>query len=157
MKHYFSVDWNRTGGPGVLLANGLQGYATNRDRHGVMTTFWCFLCNGSAWRVDSLMNDLGDWDEVGSLLVQDAREEMALPDMIALPPQWTEIESVDKLVVQSDEFHADNGLVVTNRAGNELTITCSANVCALEVRAPFFDGDFFPEFAIERYRRLPCL
>lgn len=157
MKRHFSVDWGRTSGPGVLLESGLKGYATNRREVGGMTTFWCFLCNGSTWRLECVMNDLGDWEEVGSLVFWDASEDMALPEMIPLPSQWTRIERIDTLVVQVGEFSADSGVVLTNRAGDELTIVCGASPYAIEVRAPFFDGEFFPEFAIERYQRVPMM
>ncbi|NHZ31998.1 hypothetical protein [Massilia rubra] len=157
MKQHFTFDWGRTGGPGILLASGLKGYATNRRDVGGITTFWCFLGNGSTWRLECVMNDLGDWEEVGSLVFWDASEEMTLPEMLPLPPQWAQIESIDKLVVQVDEFCADSGLVLTNRAGDELTIVCGANVCAMAVRAPFFEGEFFPEFAMERYQRVPMM
>jgi hypothetical protein len=153
MNTHFSIDWNGTGGPNLLLVSGLQGYATNGGNTGLMTTFWCFLCQDAVWRIESSMYDLAGWDEVGSLRVRHASEDATLPSMIALPAQWTAIKGIDTLLVEDEAFCTDTALAITNRAGEELIICCGANPYALVVQAPFFKGDCFPEFGAERYRR----
>lgn len=154
MKKEFGFDLNGITSLATILKKGLKGYATNQKNVGGITTIWCFLCDDAVLTIQSTMNDLSGWDEVGTLVFRFAGVNENLPAMTNLPSTWNEIFSVGKLVLDDDDFSAESGLELENKSGEILTIICGANICSIQIQAPFFPGPFFPEYDIDKYERM---
>lgn len=141
---------------GAILARGIHAYATNaRLTGGMINVIWCFMCDGSVLRIQSKMNDLAEREEVGTLVFRLVSQHEQPIDPIELPDSWRDITSAEMLVIEESEFSAESGLVITNRTGEELIIVCGADICAVQIKAPFFKGDFLPEYDLEKYVRYP--
>lgn len=155
MKKILNFDVDGIDHLGDLLRTGLKGYATDTAQLGGMATFWCFLCNEEVLKIYSIMTDISDWDEVGTLTFRSAAEDRNVPKMIPLPSSWNCITSVEKLVLNEIDFSAASGLVIHNYDGEKITLVCGANVYSIQVKAPFFIGKFSPEYEISKYERYP--
>lgn len=133
---------------------GIRAYATNAVfTGGMINVIWCFLYDGSVLRVQSKMNDLSGWEEVGSLVFRLVGEEEKIAEPIELPNSWRSIACVEMLVVDEPEFAAESGLVLRNYSGEEFMIVCGADICAVQIQAPFYSGDFLPEYDLATYIR----
>jgi hypothetical protein len=141
----------------VLLRTGLKGYATNASEIGGLTTFWCWLCDGSVLQIHSVMNDIDGWDEIGTLVLRLVTEDLNLPAMMSLSSEWESIDSVEKLVLDEVKFLAESGILIRARNGEELMIVCGANVYSIQIAASFFFGEFQAEYEITTYKRTPLI
>jgi hypothetical protein len=138
-----------------LIRQGLKGYAANVEQLGGMTTLWCFLCDDSVLRIDSVMTDVSGWLEVGTLAFELVTDGDGVPVMIPLPKAWGHISSLNKLVLEEPEFSSESGLIIKAESGDDLIVVCGAEVYTVQILAPFFLGTFQPEYEIERYKALP--
>ena len=133
------------------LKSGIKGYAVNLN-YNVTTTIWLFLCDGAVLIIQSNMNELDGWEEVGSLNFKAFTSGEYLPEMIALPIVWNKIISLGKLAIEDDEFIAESGIVIRNNLGEEIIIVCGAEIYSIQMKAPFFEGCFNPEYSFEKYK-----
>lgn len=154
MKSQLCFDLNGLDSLRAILTTGIRAYATNAAfTGGMINVIWCFLCDGSVLRIQSKMNDLSGWEEVGTLVFRLASEDEQIAKPIELPDSWRSIACAEMLVVDEPEFAAESGLVLRNCSGEEFTIVCGADICAVQIQAPFYSGDFLPEYDVERYIR----
>lgn len=154
MKNQLRFDLNGLDSLRTMLTAGINAYATNAAfTGGMINVIWCFLCDGSVLRVQSKMNDLSGWEEVGTLVFRLTLEGEQIAEPIELPNSWRSIACVEMLVVDEPEFSAESGLVLQNCSGEEFTIVCGADICAVQMQAPFYSGDFLTEYDIATYVR----
>ena len=138
-----------------VIRKGIAGYATDSlVLHG-MSTVWLFLGNGEVLKISTRMTDTVGWTEVGTLVFSMCVKHENIPQMIELPQAWRNISKVEKLLVSEDEFSAEGGLKICNVFGEKLIIVCSENVYQIEIMAPFFCGNFLPEYDLSYYRCVP--
>lgn len=137
-----------------LLLRGIKGYAIN-STYGLTTTIWLYICDGPIIAIQSTMNELGGWEEIGTLIFTAIGDDKIIPEMIPLPAIWREIVSVEKLLIDDNDFVAASGFVIRNGAGDALTVTCGAEVYSIQMQASFFVGGFNPEYDFERYKSAP--
>jgi hypothetical protein len=135
------------------IKSGLSGYAVNLN-YGLTTTIWLFLCNNSVLVIQSNMNELDGWEEVGTLKFINETNGENLPKMIPLPLAWQNIVSLAKLLIEDDEFIAESGLVIRNNINEEVIIVCGAELYSLQMAASFFESSFNPEYDFEKYKWL---
>lgn len=138
-----------------LISQGLKGYSANAEQLGGMTTLWCFLCDGTVLRIDSVMTDVSGWLEVGTLAFELVENGDELPEMVPLPEVWSHISSLNKLVLDEPEFSSESGLIIKTLSGDKLMVVCGAEVYTVQISAPFFFGKFHPEYEVERYKAVP--
>jgi len=119
----------------------------------MVNVIWVFLCDGSVLRIQSKMNDLPEWEEVGTLVFRLVGEDQKIADPIELPKSWRCIASSAMLVVDESEFTAESGLALRNCSGEEMILVCGADICAIQIQAPFYPDDFLPEYDVETYIR----
>lgn len=137
------------------VCHGLIGYAVNPEQHIGLSTLWLYLADGDVLKIHSTMTDTKDWDEVGTLVFQLLGNDEDVPQMMRLPQQWLSIAHVQKLVVTTEDFVAESGLLICNDSNEALTVVCSANVYRIELQAPFFSGSFQPEYEMAHYIHIP--
>lgn len=137
-----------------LLRQGIVGYATDTPTPRGISTIWLFLANDSILKIYTTMHDTVGWDEVGTLVFRPVEKDENVPEMLTLPQAWRDITVIEKMLVVDDDFTAESGLQISNDSGETFTIVCSANVYQIEVAAPFFHGDFLPEYEIYHYKYL---
>jgi hypothetical protein len=154
MKRILSFDVDGIESLMNLLRKGFIGYSTNAEQHGGLTTLWLFLCDQTVLKIYSSMTDVGGWDEVGTLVFRLATKEDTYPKMKPLGIAWSHIFSIKKLVLDETRFSAESGLVIKNNRDEELTVICGANVYTIQIEAPFFTGNFQPEYEIDAYKRI---
>ena len=154
MKRQLQFDLNGFKSLKSILASGIKAYSTNAAfTGGMLNVIWFFLCNGSILRIQSKMNDLTEWEEVGTLVFRLVGEDQKIADPIELPNSWRRIASSAMLVVDESEFTAESGLALQNCSGEEMMLVCGADICAIQIQAPFYSGDFLPEYDVEKYIR----
>ena len=154
MKKQLRFDLSSVDSLATILQTGIRAYATNAAfTGGMINVIWCFLCDGSVLRLQSKMNDLSGWEEVGTLVFRMVGKDEHLAEPIELPNSWNRIARAEMLVVDEPEFSAESGLVLQNCSGEEFMIVCGADICAVQIQAPFYSGDFLPEYDVERYTR----
>ena len=134
------------------LMSGMIGLATDSLQNG-MSTVWLFLQQGTAMQVQTKMTEISEWREIGTLVIKQIPKNLSLQKMRLIPTSWLEIESIKRLTAEDGEFSSESGLEFTNKLGEVLIIVCSANPCLIEVSAPFFNGDFLPEYELSHYKR----
>lgn len=137
-----------------LLSVGLQAYSGERAEHGRFSSLCLLLRNGSAVKIESIVTTVKGWDEVGTLVFFPLTENsVSCISSIPLSSDWNKIVSVEKLVLNEGDFYAESGIVIKNAAGEEVIIVSSEYPYALELLAPFFSGDFRPEYELSAYSR----
>ena len=138
-----------------MLRRGITGYAIDSLVPRGMSTIWLFLGDNTILKIYTTMTDTVGWDEVGTLVFRPVVEGDDVPEMLPLPQAWRNIAAVEKLLVMDDDFSAENGLQISNNLGELFTIVCSENVHQIEIEAPFFHGDFLPEYELTNYKHIP--
>jgi hypothetical protein len=116
-----------------------------------MSTIWLLLGDDTLLKIYTTMSDTIGWDEVGTLIFRrDVKREDA-PEILPLPQTWRNVTTIEKLVVMDDYFSAESGLKISNDMGEVFIIVCSENVYQIEIKAPFFRGEFLPEYDLNKY------
>lgn len=137
-----------------LLRQGIVGYANDTPTPRGISIIWLFLANDFILKIYTTMHDTVGWNEVGTLVFRLVEKYENVPEILPLPQAWRDITVIEKMLVMDDDFTAESGLQITNGLGEAFTIVCSANVYQIEVAAPFFHGDFLPEYEIYHYKYL---
>ena len=136
------------------LKVGLVGYSSDFKLIGGTTIVKLFLTNGRILKIYSEMHDLGNWNEIGSLIFEEVEGE-SHSKMIPLGRGWKDIASAEKLVFAREGFMAESGILLRSQAGEELLIVASANVDTLAFRAPRSLDAFLPENDLSSYQHVP--
>jgi hypothetical protein len=138
-----------------LLRQGINGYAIDSLAPRGVSTIWLCCGDETVLKIYTTMTDTDGWFEVGTLVFRNVAKSDDIPEMKPLPQAWRNITGIEKLLVVDDEFSAESGLQISNDLGEVFTIVCSENVYQIEISAPFFQGDFFPEYEFGYYKRVP--
>lgn len=138
-----------------ILRQGIVGYANDIHTPRGISTIWLFLANQSILKIYTQMHDAVGWHEVGTLVFRLVAKDENVPKMLPLPQAWKDIAIIEKMLVVDDDFTAESGLQISNTSGETFTIVCSANVYQIEVAAPFYHGNFLPEYDIFHYKYVP--
>ncbi len=138
-----------------LLRQGIVGYATDTPTPRGVSTIWLFLANDSILKIYTTMHDTVGWDEVSTLVFRLVEKDKNAPEMLPLPLAWRDITVIEKMLVVDEDFTAEGGLQISNNSGETFTIVCSANIYQIEVAAPFYHGDFLPEYYMCHYIHVP--
>jgi hypothetical protein len=134
-----------------MLRKGIAGYAVDTLIPRGMSTIWLLLGDDTLLKIYTTMSDTIGWDEVGTLIFRrDVKREDA-PEILPLPQTWRNVTTIEKLVVMDDYFSAESGLKISNDMGEVFIIVCSENVYQIEIKAPFFRGEFLPEYDLNKY------
>lgn len=155
MKHLLDYSVENIDSLPAVLGIGLSGYAIQSAEHGRITSIWFFFRDNIVVEIQGTMTTVEPWQEVGTLFFRRIMGTDNHPPAIKLGPAWAIISSVEKLVIEEEGFSAASGVVVCNSNGAELVIVCGAYPYTLEILAPFYDGDFQPEYDLSAYNRVP--
>lgn len=137
-----------------MLRQGITGYAIDSLFPRGMSTIWLFLGDDTILKIYTKMTDTVGWDEVGTLVFRSVVKGDDVPEMLTLPQAWRNVAEVEKLLVVDDDFLAESGLQISNDLGEVFTIVCSENVYRIEIEAPFFHGEFLPEYELTHYKHV---
>jgi hypothetical protein len=137
-----------------VLKVGLKGYSTDYKQIGGTTTVHLFLTTGEIVKISSEMHDIDSWNEIGSLVFEMV-QDCPYSKMIPLDPAWKSLASVEKLVLEREEFVAESGIILRSESDETLLVVASANVYTLAVQAPFARDEFLPENDLSAYRYVP--
>jgi hypothetical protein len=138
-----------------MLRQGIRGYAVDSVVPRGMSTIWLFLGEDTVLKIYTKMTDTVGWTEVGTLVFRPVVKGDEVPEILPLPQAWKSVTTIDKLLVVDDDFSAESGLQISNSLGEIFTIVCSENVYQIEILAPFFRGEFLPEYELAHYKRVP--
>lgn len=155
MKKVFAFEIENIDSLASWLGKGLSGYALQSAPHGRLTTLWLFLCDDSVLKIQSIVTTVGSWHEVGTLVFRGLKKSDVYLDAVLLESTWSDIAAVEQLVLDEEEFSAASGIAILNRSGAEIIVLSGAYPHTVEILAPFFDGDFQPEYEISAYQRRP--
>lgn len=155
MKKVFSFDIENIDSLASWLGKGLSGYAVQSAPHGRLTTLWLFLCDDSVLKIQSIVTTVGPLHEVGTLVFRHLAKVDVSLEAVLLGTDWSDISSADQLILEQEEFSAASGVAICNRSGAEIIVLSGAYPHTVEILAPFFDGDFQPEYEISAYQRTP--
>jgi hypothetical protein len=138
-----------------MLRQGINGYTIDSLVPHGMSTIWLFLGNDTILKIYTTMTDTAGWIEVGTLVFRLVAKGDDVPEMRPLPLAWRNVIEIEKLLVVDDDFSAESGLQISNDLGEVFTIVCSENVYRIEIAAPFFQGEFLPEYELTHYKHVP--
>lgn len=138
-----------------MVRQGITGYAIDSFVPRGMSTIWLFLGDDTILKIYTKMTDTVGWNEVGTLVFRPVVKGDDVPEMLPLPQAWRNVTEVEKLLVVDDDFSAESGLQISNGLGEVFTIVCSENVYQIEIAAPFFHGEFLPEYELTHYKHGP--
>ena len=138
-----------------MLRQGITGYAIDSLVPRGMSTIWLSLGDETILKIYTTMTDTVGWDEVGTLVFRPVGKGDDVPEMLPLPQAWRNVTAIEKLLVVDDDFSAESGLQISNDLGEVFTIVCSENVYRIEISAPFFHGEFLPEYELSHYKHVP--
>lgn len=138
-----------------VIRQGIAGYAIDSLVPRGMSTVWLFLGDDTILKIHTKMTDTVGWNEVGTLVFRPVVKGDDVPEMTPLPQAWRNVAAVEKLLVVEGDFSAESGLQISNGLGEAFTIVCSENVYQIEIAAPFFHGEFLPEYELAHYKRVP--
>jgi hypothetical protein len=137
-----------------LLCDGFSGYAVARSEVGRLRSLYLFIADGTVLRVQSKVTEVGGWREVGTMVFEHPiKAEEARPAMVPLAPAWTKIVALEKLILGEDTLVAECGIAIRNESNEQLLILPGAFPHTVEIIAPFYEGDFQPEYDLGEYKR----
>lgn len=137
-----------------LLRGGISGYSVAGSVGGRLGSIYLLLHDGSALHIQSKMNDVASWHEVGTLVFEwRSSTANSFPATLPLDATWSSIGMIAKLCLDEDAFTAESGLAIQNRAGARILILSGAFPNTVEIEAPFYAGDFQPEYDVGEYKR----
>ena len=152
MNKYFPFSYDAVDDLDSYLRAGLTGYAIKPRLNGRLDTLWLFLPNDTL-QIRSEITTVDNWEEIGTLQFRCLPENETCPDKTLIPSSWLKIASISKLLVEEKEFKAECGVVIENTEGNNLFIVVGALPLTIELKANFYEGDFQPEYDINRYSK----
>lgn len=155
MALLLEFDTDGIGSVQSMIRKGIVGYAVDSIFQHGKSTIWLYLSDDVVLKIYTTMTDTVGWDEVGTLVFRLLGNGDDVPEMLPLPQAWRNVAAIEKLIVVDDSFSAESGLQISNDLGEIFTIVCSANVYRIEISAPFFHGDFLPEYELNHYQRVP--
>lgn len=138
-----------------MLRKGIVGYAVDSIFQRGMSTIWLFLVDDTILKIHTTMTDTTGWNEVGTLVFRSVDKGGDMPEILSLPQSWRNVAAIEKLCVVDDDFSAESGLQISNNLGEVFIIVCSENVYQIEILAPFFHGEFLPEYELAHYKHVP--
>lgn len=138
-----------------MLSKGLLGYAIDSLVPRGVSTIWLFLDEDIILKIHTKMTDTVGWSEVGTLVFRHIGKSDDAPEMLPLSQAWRNVVAVEKLLLVEADLLAESGLKIINSIGEEFTIVCSENVYQIEIEAPFFCGEFLPEYDLIYYKHVP--
>jgi hypothetical protein len=137
------------------LRKGIAGYAVDNLVPRGMSTIWLLLADDTILKIYTTMSDTVGWDEVGTLIFRLVAKGEGVPEFLPIPQAWRNVTTIEKLLVVDDFFSAESGLKIINNMGEVFIIVCSENVYRIEIKAPFFQGEFSPEYDLSHYNNIP--
>lgn len=137
-----------------IIRQGIVGYAVDSIFKRGKSTIWLLLGDKTILKIHTKMTDTVSWNEVGTLVFRLVVNGDDVPEMLPLQQSWRNILTIEKLIVMDDDFSAESGLQIGNGLGETFTIICSENVYQIEIKAPFFHGDFLPEYELTYYKHI---
>lgn len=126
-----------------------------------LTAAWLVLLtlsSGVLVELCSLCNDLGDWQEVGSLRLRYITGKVHdAPGLEWVPYKLNEfiVGRVDKVEYSEPNFHTECGLCLVSLNGEELWIVAGPAPGSVSVRLPNSCENFVTEFPVDEYTRSP--
>jgi len=143
-----------------LFRQGITGYSTKALPGGAVAVFWLYFSEGSIVGVCPFMTTIRDdsWDEVGSLEFKYLNEDEAklrndlLSLKIPLSAEWLRIVEIDSLIYVDDEIEVQCGFAIKNSSNQKLVVLSAAFPETIAISAPFYAGDFDPEFNADEYK-----
>lgn len=137
-----------------VLKVGLIGYSTDYKPVGGATIVHLYLTDGRIMKIYSEMHDIDSWNEIGSLVFEMVEKGPSTP-MISLGDSWKQLASVNKLVLEREQFVVESGIHLRSTTDEMLLVLTSANVETLAVLAPSSRDEFLPENDLSAYRHVP--
>lgn len=138
------------------IGNGLQGYSTISKSSGRIDRLWLFLSNETL-EVTAEINQIepNGWEEVGTLCFRRVLNENIICNQIKLSDSWTVLDSISRLELYGENFIAESGILLKNKLGEDLYIIAGALPLTIEIKAPFYESDFQPEYNLDEYSIIP--
>jgi hypothetical protein len=136
-----------------LLGLNLIDYAVPKRQN--LECTWLLRLNFSneiTLEFSSLINNVGGWQEVGSInikvVAQEQLDDAADIFLITKINQFT-INDIKLLVDCDNKYYAECGVILINNFGEEIVIACSPELGAVSVKAPFNFGKFNPDIPLK--------
>lgn len=154
MKKIVRFDVNNKESLATALEIGIIGYGIAGSQVGRSTSLWLYLNDNTVLRVQAVVTCVDSWHEVGTLVFRYlTKHSDDLPKMVPVATQWSDIDFIEKLTLEEDMFWAESGLAIHNKLGEIMLIMPGAFPHTVEISAPFFAGDFCPEYELNCYER----
>jgi hypothetical protein len=112
-----------------LFESGLESYSVVKPTKGRPDCIYLRIKDGRVLRLSSYINELDNWDEIGSL----------------------KLDVLQPTVSHDKTLKADCGLKFINELNHFLIILPSSYPNRVEIKSTFYDGDFDPECDLEQY------
>jgi hypothetical protein len=136
------------------LARGIAAVSIRAAAHSrpIAITLWQEASIGT--RIESLMHDLTDRIEVGTLSSNLVNNSFEDEKFIDIPREFSHGFSLTKLIIQVHSHSLESGIILTSRSGHELVVVAGAYPYSLAIRGL---GDathlFEPEYPLDEYQR----
>ncbi|MFC5475101.1 hypothetical protein [Paraherbaspirillum soli] len=121
--------------------------------------FQLFFSNGCVVEFSSSCTEVGGWQEVGSLnlrfdqeLTLDQAQDATLCVKTGVEKFY--VKSIDRLIYEDADVYAECGIVFSDSSGREILVAAGPAPGSVSVQAPFSTGEFQPEFAMTKYKRV---
>lgn len=142
-----------------LFKEGITGYYLKKVKNSRPEFIYLQLGTGDILKIFSTMNDLGGWDEIGSLCIEKINNDDAEIQFFQVGEQWFRIKKISKLILDDDNVRIECGLKLENDCSQVINILPSSFPNAIELDAEFYTGSFDPECDIDDYLEylyMPC-
>jgi hypothetical protein len=134
-----------------LFESGLESYSVVKPTKGRPDCIYLRIKDGRVLRLSSYINELDNWDEIGSLKLDVLQPTVSQINFEKLSSEWCSIKRAYRLVIHDKTLKADCGLKFINELNHFLIILPSSYPNRVEIKSTFYDGDFDPECDLEQY------
>lgn len=134
-----------------IFKEGITGYYVKKVKNSRPEFIYLKLTTGAILKIFSTINDLGDWDEVGSLCIEKVNDDDGEIQFFQVGEGWLEVKKISKLILDDDNVRVECGLRLENGCSQVINILPSSFPNAIELDAEFYTDSFDSECDIDNY------
>jgi hypothetical protein len=134
-----------------LFESGIESYSVVKPTNGRPDCIYLRIKDGRTLRLSSYINELDNWDEIGSLKLDVLQTTVSQINFKKLTLKWCSMKRASRLVIHDETIKADCGLKFINELDHFLIILPSSFPNRVEIKSTFYDGDFDPECDLVQY------
>ena len=146
------------------LYSGITSYLVEKPAVGRPLSIVFGCCDDTVIQIRGDMQDIGPRWEAGTLSFLLITDQNVVSDKCNLSRDWCNISKIGKLeiieapndlsnLLRQNKVIVESGISMTTQSGGEVIMLASESPYRVELLAPFYAGNFRPQYDLSQYNR----